>query len=732
MGNITLYRNAKDVVGQEFDIDLFLEDIKNGQWQNNIIDYRSGKAPKESLPAVTLSGRFSKRNANSLVKASGYIGIDIDDLGSQIEDTIDKLKQDAFVFAVWKSVSGAGLAVLFKIDPRHHLRAFEGISEYLYNTYEIIIDQACKDICRLRFVSHDPDIYINHASAKFTLYPKPKPRALQRLPRTIFVQNDFDEIIREITSRRIDLVDNYHMWIAVAFGLIDTFGENARDYFHAISQNSPKYKAEKCDKQFDACLRQRGTGVTIATFYWLCKQAGIETISQKTKTIATAASHAKKGGRNIESVIDLLKDVENIDEKDSKSIVQQVFENNIDFKSEDGFIYELETWLKQNYEIKLNEISRKLEMHEKELNERHLNTMYLQGKKIFDNKLNYDLFKRLIFSEFTPSYNPLLDFIEQNKDRNTNGKAINNLCNSIISTMDRKYIEVFITKWLVGIIESIHGDICSLWLVLVGGQNTGKTEWFRRLLPDQLKNFYAESKLDKEKDDPILMTQRLLIMNDEMGGNTINDPARLNNLTSARVFTLREPYGQFNVDLKRIAVLGGTTNNEELISDSTGNRRIIPIRVIDIDKELYNSINKYDLLIEAYWLWKNEKVSSDLTKDEIEFLNKNTTDFQEVSIEAELLLKWYKIEGDSFVTTTDIKSFLEHTSGQKLNIRKLGLELRRLGFKQVSKRIDELPRKGYLLGETAKIDKNNWTPFNREPMEAPVLNNTQKDDELPF
>ena len=40
-------------------------------------------------------------------------------------------------------------------------------------------------------------------------------------------------------------------------------------------------------------------------------------------------------------------------------------------------------------------------------------------------------------------------------------------------------------------------------------QENGKTEFFRRLLPAKLKPFYSESKLDRDKDDEILMCQKL-------------------------------------------------------------------------------------------------------------------------------------------------------------------------------------------------------------------------------
>jgi predicted P-loop ATPase len=119
-------------------------------------------------------------------------------------------------------------------------------------------------------------------------------------------------------------------------------------------------------------------------------------------------------------------------------------------------------------------------------------------------------------------------------------------------------------------IASIFGQTSPLVLVLAGErQNTGKTEFFRRLLPPQLSNYYAESKLDGGKDDDILLTKKLIIMDDEFGGKSKLESKRFKELTSKASFSIRLPYGRTHRDLKRLAVLAGTTNDLGLISDPT-------------------------------------------------------------------------------------------------------------------------------------------------------------------
>jgi len=58
------------------------------------------------------------------------------------------------------------------------------------------------------------------------------------------------------------------------------------------------------------------------------------------------------------------------------------------------------------------------------------------------------------------------------------------------------------------------------------------TAELRRLLPKPLANYYAESKLDGGKDDDILLTKKLIIMDDEFGGKSKFEAKRFKELTS--------------------------------------------------------------------------------------------------------------------------------------------------------------------------------------------------------
>jgi len=95
---------------------------------------------------------------------------------------------------------------------------------------------------------------------------------------------DLGVILSRIESTQTDITASYPDWRDIGFALADEFGESGRDYFHRISRFYPNYSSSDCDKQFDACLKSNGHGVTMKTFFHLAKQAGINISPSSTDT----------------------------------------------------------------------------------------------------------------------------------------------------------------------------------------------------------------------------------------------------------------------------------------------------------------------------------------------------------------------------------------------------------------------------------------------------------------
>lgn len=692
---VSIYKNIRENKSTDIiPIDIFLDYIKTGKWQDQVLkirciqDYTERKLAKEKMPYVTLSGMFAKeRKAAEITNHSGFIGMDIDNIANELEGIRQLLSSDPYVYAVFTSVSGTGLCVIFKIDPEKHLEAFNGIADYLIKKYQIIIDPSGKDVSRPRYVSFDPYLFTNTSAVVFKKYlPKEKKK---KIVSSIFVKTEFDEVVQKMVQQVVSCVDDYRDWLAVGFGLADHFGEAGRQYFHSLSSCSSKYEQSMCDRQYTHCLRHNSnTGkITIATIYWFAKQAGINIYGERTKKIAAATTTGKAAGLDAKTIAKNLKQFEGIDE--SEDIIQQAFASNASFSEGESLVENIRMWIRHNHEIKRNLVTRKLEANGVELDEVDVNTMFLDAKIMFD-KLDHALFCRILFSRNTSDYNPVKDLIESTQwdgvcRLNELGASINS------NTGNIEWRCKMVRKWYIGILHAIYGGTNELNLILVGGKNTGKTQFFKRLLPDELRAYFSISQLNRGKDDEILMCEKVLILNDEYGGKNKMDERNEKRLMATDYFSLRVPYGKGNETIRRIATLCGSCNEMDVLDDPTGNRRIIVIESAGkFNYELYNSIDKYQLLAEALQYVKNGELPV-LNDEDINLLESITDgQYSKVSMEGELIQQFYltpeQCQPWDFYTSTQIKTYLENFTKSNLNINRIGAQLRKLGYERVVQR----------------------------------------------
>lgn len=691
---------------QDITLDHFYSEIKNANYKNEVDFYRlkfselekKGAEPfKHKIPVVTISGTFNEVVKNSNLKEhSGYICVDIDNVDlNNINDLKLKLSQDKYVESCFTSCGGAGLAVIIKIDSSKHLESFLGLEEYFFKTYNTTIDKSCKNVSRLRFYSYDTNIYINKKSKVFKQYVKPIYNK-KEVVNTILTGTEFDELMTKIISSGRNLADDYDTYLKIGFALADEFNESGRQYFHAISSVSNKYDSKQCDRQYTHCISAGGSKkIKIGTLYYFCKINGIELKSNESKFLEVVSKKAKKDGRTKESVIEIAK-VSGLNEIKAKEVAAAIFDNNVnlDTSGEESKLMKIMSYINSNYQLHINSITRNLENRAiiingrpQKVNDFDLNSAYLKFDESYPkSEISQTFFNSAIFSNEISHYNPFEEFFNKYSKVTRSTELITKLANCIDS--DTTNVEKWIKHWGCGLIASIYGKSSPLVLVLAGGQNSGKTEFFRRLLPFELNEFYAESKLDAGKDDDILMCKKLIIMDDEFGGKSKKENKRFKELTSKQTFSIRAPYGRVSEDLTRLAALCGTTNDFNLLDDPTGNRRILPVNVKSINHSKYNEIDKCSLFMAFYDLFKSG-FDWNLSHADIKELNEGSDEFQSTNMEAELILSYLAVPDSNLshegimMTNTEIKNYLETWSKQKIfSTNKLGMELKSLGFQQ--------------------------------------------------
>ncbi|HLW33235.1 MAG TPA: DUF3987 domain-containing protein [Aequorivita sp.] len=110
--------------------------------------------------------------------------------------------------------------------------------------------------------------------------------------------SEVEAIIKNIEANQIDIAPNYNDWINIGFAFADEFGESGRTLFHRVSQYYPGYNSKECDRQFDNCLKSKGQGVSLKSFFYLAKQAGVSiaTQSRHTRPFSLANRKHQKDG----------------------------------------------------------------------------------------------------------------------------------------------------------------------------------------------------------------------------------------------------------------------------------------------------------------------------------------------------------------------------------------------------------------------------------------------------
>lgn len=96
-------------------------------------------------------------------------------------------------------------------------------------------------------------------------------------------RSEVETIIQKIEAQQIDIATAYGDWRNIGFAFADEFGEEGRELFHRISQFYADYTAPECDRQFDSCLKAHGQGVSLKTFFFHAKQAGIALSKPKSR-----------------------------------------------------------------------------------------------------------------------------------------------------------------------------------------------------------------------------------------------------------------------------------------------------------------------------------------------------------------------------------------------------------------------------------------------------------------
>jgi putative DNA primase/helicase len=141
-------------------------------------------AEKKKLRGILWSGLFSRRASEGLTEHSGLLCADLDDLSENLSDVRAKLQKSRYLWALFVSPTGEGLKAIFRVpaDVSKHLASFRAVERHVLDLTGIQIDQACKDVARMCFVSYDPNAYSNPNAHEIAPLPEPPKPESARTP----------------------------------------------------------------------------------------------------------------------------------------------------------------------------------------------------------------------------------------------------------------------------------------------------------------------------------------------------------------------------------------------------------------------------------------------------------------------------------------------------------------------------------------------------------------------
>ena len=186
-----------------------------------------------------------------------------------------------------------------------------------------------------------------------------------------------------------------------------------------------------------------------------------------------------------------------------------------------------------------------------------------------------------VHSEDVPTYNPIGDYLNRLPawDGQNHIARLFSRLPGITSEQQgflATWLRSAVAHWLQ--MDTLHGNECVP--TLIGAQGCGKTTFFHRLLPAELREYYLDHlNLSNKFDKEMALTNNLLVNLDELDAIRPSQHAALKQTLSKSKVNGRPIYGCAQEDRPRFASFVATTNNPHPLTDATGSRRYICLTI---------------------------------------------------------------------------------------------------------------------------------------------------------
>lgn len=643
---------------------------------------------KKQLPGVVF-GEYSERKDSACIEYSQCMGFDIDGITSNedLVSILQVLQKIDYVFAAFPSVSGHGIRIL----------VFTNATIDTHKAYYISIAQNLSDKLKL-------------GKAKLDLSTKNPSRIWYYAP------VDRYEIYLNEMSRI------YHVDVEV---IKSTAQQSYNDRANTINFSDD----DKHDIIIQVLDRRRISGRNnfVMQYTKLATEYGLPSTFVHGKMIAFAEPSFTESeivttvNRNINSTSKRYDDPQimkyakiHLGESFQKSDIKkhEVKKDDDDKIAQNNQYIQIKDYLLNKYTFKRNELSLDIEVKENGkpfydvLNENDIICELMEANfKSVDRIL-----KAILNSSMIRTFNPLKDYLE-NLPAWDESKP--DYITQLAGYVDAKKQDWFNVQFKKMLVRSLA---CSLGVIpfnkhcftIIGNQNDGKTSFIRFLCPTPLKNYYTEN-MSLDKDGRISLANNIFINLDEIATISYHDRNKIKALISTENIKERLPFGTKPVKINRIANFFASTNDEEILTDSTGNVRWLIFEINHINHDNGGS-KGYSQNIDVNLVYSqaihllNTGFKFQLNVNEVRESEDNNKEHVVSFTELDLIREGYdsdpEREAQNFYTSTDIANDLSREyPNLKIRRQMIGRALTHLGYKRDNSRGIKMQkrRKGYYL-----------------------------------
>ena len=324
---------------------------------------------------------------------------------------------------------------------------------------------------------------------------------------------------------------------------------------------------------------------------------------------------------------------------------------------------DLEVCLFSNYVFRFNVLTEQTEFCKKGekvfhlVDQRALNTFCMEARKQGVNCWDKDV-SRLLLSQQIADFHPFSDYVEKLPEWD----GVDRVSELARRVSDEALWVNGFHRWMLGMVAQwmkLEGQCANAVAPLLVSTEQGrcKSTFCSIILPEELQRFYIDKfDLTSVSGCEQKLSQFGLINMDEFDRYSVRSMANLKNLMQLKKLTFRKSYRSYYSQLPRIASFIGTSNQKELLTDTTGSRRFLCVEVkgkIDCSRpdyaQLYAQLKAELLAGERYWF----------TSEEEKEIQENNRYFYRQSPEQEIFFRCFRLpkEGEEAMLLSPTEIF---------------------------------------------------------------------------